>query len=360
MINTMTTTTAHTFTGVLEDVEREVDGVLSTFLETKSRNAAHPSVRGILTRLRALVLTGGERLRPRLCVLGWQAAGGLSGGGHGDSHAVAGAAASLEMVHAFTLIHDDIVDDSDTRLGVPTVHRALATHHHERPEAAKLALNAAGLLGDVALVYADEILHGAGLTSAQLRAALPVMNVMRTEVMYGQYLELLATGRPSTDVDGALQIARYKSAKYGIERPLHLGAALGGADDRLRASLTAFALPVGEAFQLREDLVSVFGGPGSADVRPAKQTVLMALALQRASDSDQEHLRRSVAWPEPSETDAARVRMILDDTGARDTVEHMITTRCREALRALAAADLPTETASTLRQIALQAAARRS
>jgi geranylgeranyl diphosphate synthase type I len=351
----MTATTVGTFAGDLEGVEREADSVLSTFLDTKSRNAGHASVRGILTRLRALVLTGEERLRPRLCVLGWQAAGA-----RGASHAVSGAAASLEMVHAFTLIHDDIVDDSDTRLGRPAIHRALATHHHERPEAARLALNAATLLGDVALVYADEILHGSGLSPAQLRAAVPVMNVVRTEVMYGQYLDLLATGRLSSDVEGALQIARFKTAKYAFERPLHLGAALAGGDERLRASLTAFALPVGEAYWLREELDGVFNATTLEDVRSGKHTAVMALALQRADAAGQRHLRLHFGRPDLAGDDAARVRMILDDTGARDTVEHMITIRCREALRALAAAELPPGITAALRQIALRTTSRRS
>ncbi|GGV57712.1 polyprenyl synthetase family protein [Streptomyces spectabilis] len=143
------------------------------------------------------------------------------------------------------------MDASATRRGKPTVHHTLTARHIDgRTQAAarRLGTGTAILIGDLALTWSDELLHTADLTHAQLRAVLPLINAMSTEVMYGQYLDLLATGAPTTDLDHALTIIRYKTAKYTCERPLHTGATLAGASADLLATLSQFALPLGEAF----------------------------------------------------------------------------------------------------------------
>src|ERR1041384_706255 len=203
---------------------------------------------------------GGKRLRPLLCVTGWHAAVGE----RTPPPAVIRVAAALEMFHAFALIHDDVMDQSSLRRGHPTVHRALAGQRlaaGDSPVSAeRFGVGGALLVGDLALTWSDELIHTAGLGPAQLTAILPVLNVMRTEIMYGQYLDLVATGSPTDDVERALTIARYKTSKYSIERPLHIGAVLAGAGHDLLGALTGYALPLGEAFQLRADLLGAFGG----------------------------------------------------------------------------------------------------
>lgn len=204
---------------------------------------------------------------------------------------------------AFCLIHDDIIDNSSTRRGAPTVHRTLATRHaahRPAPLAESLGTSCAILVGDLALTWADELLHTSGLTSRQLAAVLPVvhtMRTMRTEVIYGQYLDVTATGMPTPDLERALTIIRYKTAAYTCERPLHVGAVLGAAPPQLLHGLSACATPLGEAFQLRDDLLGVFGDPATTgksrleDLREGKHTVLVALAPRDAS-ARHAHLRR--------------------------------------------------------------------
>lgn len=347
----------------LNGIHQAVDKHLARFFNAKARETtdAHLSDLRIPQTLGEFVFSGGKRMRPALCVLGWQSAGGS-----GAFDAVIATAASLEMFHAFALIHDDVMDESDTRRGKPTLHRVLAGRHADRPFPDRLGVHAGILFGDLALGWTDEILYGADFTMEQRRAVAPLLFAMRTEVMYGQYLDLLSTGRPTTDLGHAMLIARLKTAKYTIERPLHLGAVLGGADEALLSGLTAFAIPLGEAFQLRDDLLGVYGDPDETgkstvdDLRAGKHTVLMALALARAEPADKRLLQFLVGDPDLTEADADRVRTVLDATGARASVERMITTRCRRAARALAALNLPPAPAAALDDLTQRAATRPS
>ncbi|MFE9674663.1 polyprenyl synthetase family protein [Streptomyces sp. NPDC006259] len=185
-----------------------------------------------------------------------------------------------------------------------------------------------------------------------------MVSTMRTELMFGQYLDLVATGRPTSDIDAALVIDRYKSAKYTVERPLHLGAALAGADEELLTVLCAFGVPLGEAFQLRDDLLGVFGDPavtGKAvldDLRVGKATALVALALTRANRTQQDLLRALIGAADLDEDGAAHVREVLTVTGARESIEKMIKERCAQGQRALTCSALPGHVTTALRQLA--------
>ncbi|GAA0463415.1 polyprenyl synthetase family protein [Streptomyces olivaceiscleroticus] len=336
-----------------------VDTVLADFLHAKARSAVDGRLPGEITQvLREFVFAGGKRLRPLLCALGWHAAHGAGGIGP-----LIRTAASLEMFHAFALIHDDLMDRSATRRGRPTVHRALADRHrsafrHDGGE--HLGTSAAILVGDLALAWSDELLHTAGLCPTRLAAVLPVIDAMRTELVYGQYLDLLATGRPSGATDVPLAVIRHKTAKYTCERPLHVGAAVAGAPYGLLAGLSAFALPLGEAFQLRDDLLGVWGRPDQTgkpaldDMREGKHTVLIALALQAADEQQTRLLRTHYGNPDLDEDNAEAVRAILQATGAGLAVERMITERYEQTLAALADLPLPDGTRHHLRQLVEQ------
>ncbi|MER7952794.1 polyprenyl synthetase family protein [Streptomyces sp. NPDC096079] len=339
-------------------VRSAVDERLAAFLDAKARWAAAQGFPGEVTDvLRELLLCGGKRIRPVLCMAGWHA-----GGGSGDQGPVLQAAASLEMFHAFALIHDDVMDRSATRRGRPSAHRAVAARHPDRPGAAWLGVGAAVLLGDLALAWSDELLHTADLDAGHLAAAATLLDEMRTELMYGQYLDLLATGQPSADLEVALCIARYKSAKYTVERPLQLGAVLAGAGAEVRTVLAAFGLPLGEAFQLRDDLLGAFGDPAATgkpeaeDLQAGKHTPLMALALRRAAPVERELLACCGRQAAFGTEQVARIRAVLEGTGARAEVETMIKERRRRALRALEEAALPPAAVNVLRTVAARLA----
>ncbi|MEV4560809.1 polyprenyl synthetase family protein [Kitasatospora sp. NPDC049285] len=338
-------------------IRREVDARLDAFMADKVRAADSLRLPAELAgMLREFLLNGGKRVRPQLCVIGW-----LAGGGDPAPPArVVQVAASLEMFHAFALIHDDVMDRSATRRGRPSIHRALAALHGadvngaDVPGADRIGENGAVLVGDLALVWSDELLAGAALTADQQARTRPVIDAMRAEVMYGQYLDVVAGTAPADDTERPLTVIRYKTARYTVERPLQLGAALAGGGPAVAAALTDYALPIGEAFQLRDDLLGVFGSPDETgkssldDLREGKHTLLLALALQRADADQRDTLHTLVGDPELDEEDATRVRAVLEATGARTAIERRIDERRAEALAALVAAPIPAAAAQAL------------
>jgi geranylgeranyl diphosphate synthase type I len=345
------------------DVRTATDAALSDFLEDKL--GAAPAcglpleVVGVLA---GLLAAGGKRIRPRLCVLGWQAAGGCA-----VPRAVVRVAASLELFHAFAVIHDDVMDASDLRRGRPTVHRALAERYADRADADRLGASLAILVGDLALAWADEMVNTATLTESRRRAVCGVLDEMRTQVMAGQYRDLLACaehGRDpdaDQDADEAMLIARLKTASYTVRGPLLAGAVLAGADEDVVAGLSAFAIPLGEAFQLRDDLLGAFGDPsrtGKAageDLREGKHTALLVLAHQAADAGQRRVLARASSG---REQDVAEARRVLWETGSVDAVEEMIRDRHRRALAALARIPVAPAVRDELEALARQAVQR--
>ncbi|MFD3997742.1 polyprenyl synthetase family protein [Streptomyces sp. NPDC058548] len=348
----------------LAAVGSAVDRALEGFLARKKREAHALRMPGeVHQALSDFLFAGGKRVRPLLCAAGWYAAGG-------DPSVpvpVLTAAASLEMFHTFALIHDDVMDRSDTRRGRATVHRTLSALYgagRSQEAADRIGAAAAILIGDLAMVWSDELLTGAGLTPRQLAAALPIVRTMRTEVMYGQYLDVVAGTSPRGDLDRALRVIRYKTAKYTVEAPLHLGAALAGAGAAVCGALTAYALPLGEAFQLRDDLLGVFGSPTATgksrldDLRDGKRTLLLELAHQRADAEQRRTLLTLVGDPLLDEDGAARVRGVLDRTGARVAVEELIRDRREQALHAMDDAPFRADAVALLQRFARTATIR--
>jgi geranylgeranyl diphosphate synthase, type I len=312
--------------------------------------------------LEAFVLRGGKRLRPAFGYWGYRAAGGV------DSDAVVTGLSALELVQASALIHDDLIDRSDTRRGEPSVHRRFAARHRTagwNGDPDDFGASAAILLGDLCLAWSDEMLHGAGLDPEVLTRARRAFDEMRTEVMAGQYLDVLAQNDGDTSVDRAAKIAIYKSAKYTIERPLLLGAALAGAPAGVLAAYSGYGLPLGEAFQLRDDVLGVFGDPAQTgkpagdDLREGKRTFLIAVALREAGDTDRAALLAALGDPALDATGVDRLRGIITGTGALARTEERITTLTGTALAALSAVELDPEGHRTLTDLA-EAATRRT
>ncbi len=284
-------------------------------------------------------MMGGKRLRAMFLYWGWRAGGGP------DNEQIVSAAAAMEFLQACALVHDDVMDRSDSRRGRPAIHRQFAALHNSAGWAGDpddFGSAAAILIGDLCLSWADELLLGCGLPTPSLQRGKPVYDIMRTELMAGQYLDMLEQVRRNSEVEPALQVARYKSAKYTIERPLHLGAAMADADPQVIASLRDYGLSLGIAFQLRDDLLGVYGDPGETgkpsgdDLREGKRTVLIALALQQLDATARAELSFGLDGAAYKPESVERLRQLVDSTPARHDVEHMITRYADRARSALA------------------------
>jgi geranylgeranyl diphosphate synthase type I len=308
-----------------------------------------------------LSVSGGKRFRAAFC---WW--GHLAVAVPEDTQALLRACASLELLHASALVHDDVMDASDVRRGRPATHRAFETLHRERRWSAspeQYGAAAAILLGDLLLSWSDELLRTSGLSAPRVLDALGYFDLTRSEVVTGQFLDVSAQARGTSDVDLAMTVLRYKSAKYSIERPLHIGAALAGAGPDTMTQLTRFGLPLGEAFQLRDDLLGVFGDPEQTgkpagdDLSEGKRTVLVALALDALGPDERSHLDASLGRSLTTD-EVAELRRLIDASGAHEQVEQVITALTERALTALDAADIRDEAKGVLRDLAAAATQR--
>jgi len=345
------------------DLKGRVDKVLTAFLAAREPElaAVGAELAPVGDALADFLLDGGKRLRPAFCF--W----GARGAGAQDSDALVAAAASLELLQACALIHDDVMDGSDTRRGKPAVHRRFAALHRAGgwlgdPET--FGTSAAVLLGDMCLIWGDRLLDASGLPQEALRRARPVYDDLRSELMAGQYLDLLEQARGGGSVERALRVARFKSAKYTIERPLHLGAALAGAGPEVIEAWTAYGLPLGEAFQLRDDVLGVFGDPARTgkpagdDLREGKRTVLIAVAVERASPAQRALVRQHLGDPHLDSSGVEALRRVLCETGALAEVERLVEERTALALTALARAPVTDEAREVLAELAVAATRR--
>lgn len=325
------------------DLRDRVDKALHEFLlqATSALAGIADELADVADATATFVLGAGKRLRPAFCYWGFRATGAP------DGDPIVRAAASLELLQACALVHDDVIDRSDTRRGAPAMHRRFAGLHRAsdwRGDPEQFGQAAAILLGDLALIWADAMLVDSGFDAPALQRAFPVWDAMRVEVMCGQYLDVVEQARGGGSVERALRVARFKSAKYTIERPLHLGAALAGAGGRLYDALSAFGLPLGEAFQLRDDVLGVYGDPEETgkpagdDLREGKRTALVAFALEGANDSQREQIRRRLGDPQLDDEGVCVLRDVIAAAGALARVETLIDDRLRQALDALDAA----------------------
>lgn len=292
--------------------------------------------------INAFLLDGGKRLRPLFAYCGYVSAGGK------DDEAIIRAIASLELLQGCALIHDDLMDASDTRRGKPSIHRMFESIHKSEElsgSASNYGASAAILLGDLALVWADQMLHQSGISGSQLIRTLPIYDEMRVEIMAGQFLDIHEQALATQSVARSLKIARYKSGKYTVERPLHFGTSLalqaGEKRENFFAIFSEFGLPLGEAFQLRDDLLGVFGDPiltgkpAGDDLREGKRTVLMAMTQDRASAKQETTIARFFGDRRLGTEGVDALREIITETGAREHVEALIDKLTLTALDAL-------------------------
>jgi geranylgeranyl diphosphate synthase type I len=324
------------------------------------------------------MLGGGKRLRAAFCYWSWRAHGGEAGSAEAD--AVLRVGAALELFQAAALFHDDVMDDSDTRRGQPAAHRRFAARHAAAGwagDADRFGESAAILLGDLALVASErEMIRAVEVFEPQVRTgAHDVFERMRTEVTVGQYLDLLAQvlpwgEDPAADEARAREVVIAKAARYSVEHPLLLGAVLAGADASALATTSAYGLPLGEAFQLRDDLLGVFGDPATTgkpagdDLREGKRTVLVARAMGHArAEGDDDLAAALLAGLGDRDLDDAACRALadrIDASGAVADVETLIADLSARAFDALSAAPLRADGREMLRLLGRAAVDRRA
>ncbi|WP_396278626.1 polyprenyl synthetase family protein [Glutamicibacter creatinolyticus] len=315
---------------------------LDSFLEAKAAEVGSitASAVALVDAIKALT-RGGKRLRPAFAFWGF-----IGAGGDAMDDDIVKVGVSLELFQAAALIHDDLIDRSDTRRGQPSVHKRFEAQHREAGlsgDAAHYGGASAILAGDLCLSLSEEVFASVASATADTRR---IFNRMRTQVMAGQYLDILEESAgsaydPAEAVKRARTIVRYKSAKYSTENPFLLGGALAGASPDLLDSYQAFALPLGEAFQLRDDVLGVFGDPSITgkpagdDLREGKRTEMIAHAMLLASDGERQLITERLGAPDLGDDEVLRISSILKECGALKATEQSIEELTATALTAM-------------------------
>jgi len=342
---------------------RRVNAALTTFLEEQRRTltAIDAGLDPVVTSIETLVLGGGKRLRPAFAYWGYRGAGGS------DRDDVVAALACLELVHASALIHDDVLDASDTRRGKPSLHRTLEALHRKhdwRGDSARFGRASAILAGDLCLVWSDEMLHASGIAPDVLERVRVDFDLMRSEVTVGQLLDVRAQAAADWTPVAASTVATYKSAKYTVERPLLIGASLADAPAAIRSAYAGFGAAIGEAFQLRDDVLGALGDPAATgkpagdDLKEGKLTYLIAAALERAGPSDRHVLLADLGDATMDAERLDRLREIIERVGALDATERRIDALTSEALDALGTVNLAAHATEALTALATAATTR--
>ena len=335
---------------------------LREYLQERRRDAAYIGAEysALTAALEEFVLRGGKRLRPAFAYWGWRA---VANDRDADRREVLRLFAALEMLHACALVHDDVIDASDTRRGLPTVHVHFANLHRTnswRGSPEQFGASAAILLGDLALVWADDIVATADLPPDAQRRVQRVWADIRTEVLGGQYLDIVHEASGAESIASAMLVNTFKTASYTVSRPLQLGVAAAADRPDVLAAFHEFGTDLGVAFQLRDDVLGVFGNPdvtgkpSGDDLRSGKRTVLLAEAVERAECTDPaaaDMLRASIG----TELSDARVREVCDvieAVGALAAVETRIDTLTRRAIDTLNAAQIAVQAKTGLSELA--------
>jgi geranylgeranyl diphosphate synthase type I len=304
-----------------------------------------------ITEIRRLVMAGGKRLRPAFCHWGF-----VGAGGDPTDPRIVDAGAAFELMHAFALFHDDVMDDAASRRGAPTTHTVFAKDHAAAGwagESRRFGEGVAILVGDLAFVYADLLLESAP------PAAWRIWNELRVELNIGQFLDVAGSVQRVRDVVSAERICRYKSGKYTIERPLHLGAVIADPDGHsaLLDGMSGYGLPLGDAFQMRDDVMGAFGDeavtgkPVGGDLREGKPTPLLARAVAAASPAQMAILDR-VGAPDLSQDEVTAIQQVIVETGALAELESHITELTERAVTSLHRMDLDPQAVTELTLLA--------
>ena len=332
-------------------VAKTVEHRLGVLFETESARwqEIDPELKVPFDALFRMIDSGGKRLRPAFCRFAFEGSGGDK-----DSLAIIDAMAALELLHTFALIHDDIMDGSHTRRGHPTVHSSFISNHYKqlfKGESRRYGEGVAILIGDLAFVYADSLLEGAPIKTRH------IFSELRIEVNIGQYLDMLGTARGNPSLELARKVCVYKSGKYTVERPMHIGASLAGASEEQLDELSKFGLPLGEAFQLKDDILGTFGDsiktgkPVGEDLIEGKPTALVAYTIERANIADRQKFVELFTSQNPKDDDLDVMLEIIQGCGAREFVEQRIGVLVEKAIDDLGTSYLDDDSKSNLSEL---------
>ena len=345
------------FNSFAERYSALVEEELAKFLEEKARSAADERRRRVVEEISRFTLGGGKRLRPLLMILGYAGSKGVV------DNRIVRASISIELVHSYLLMHDDVMDRDEFRRGRPTVWRAFRDLHAEAyglEEATHYGYSMAIIAGDLAAAYAVQALLRSEFEYDVVLKAVELMQDVIEKTGHGQILDMTLEKEPLSAVkeEDVLEVHRLKTALYTIDGPLRMGGILARADEDLLKAYTRYAIPVGIAFQLQDDILGVFGDeaivgkPVDSDIKEGKRTLLVVKAWERATPEQRRVMERVLGNRLASKEEVEMVREIMRSTGALDYVRELALRLAREGSSALDEADVSSDVREVLKDLA--------
>lgn len=337
------------------------DPVLAAFLakETEAATMIRPELTELLKVSVEFIMAGGKRLRPAFTYFGYKAVGGV------DEEAILKAAVPMELVHAGALIHDDVMDNSDIRRGKPTVHKVFEKSLGSKATGTATAIVA----GDQILALADRALSEYPYFDERFRNARKIFDQMCVEINYGQYLDVIGNFMGLVDDDWVMKVMRFKTAGYTVEKPLAIGAVLAGVDNKKQEVLSGYGVPLGIAFQIRDDILGMFGTeaevkkPVDSDLKEGKKTLLVIHALGELENQQRWEERQkflgTLGNPELTEEDYRWCQDLMTETGALEYCENQVGALTERAKQSLLKEDFDPQAKKYLLGIADYLVARR-
>lgn len=357
----VTETDADWAEGQLNLFRNRFDPILAAFLakETEAARTIRPELAELLKVSAEFIMAGGKRLRPAFTYFGYKAVGDQ------DDEAILKAAVPMELVHAGALVHDDVMDNSDVRRGKPTVHKVFEKNWGSAATGTATAIVA----GDQILALADRAFSEYPHFDDRFQEARKVFDQMSVEINYGQYLDVIGNLMGLVDEDWVMKVMRYKTAGYTIEKPLLTGAILAGANSQQRETLSGYGIPLGIAFQIRDDILGMFGNeaevkkPVDSDLKEGKKTLLVVHAVSELEKQHREEERgrffKILGNQGLTKEDYEWVQGLMTKTGALEYCENQVAVLTEQAKQSLATRDFEPQAKKYLMGIADYLVARR-
>jgi geranylgeranyl diphosphate synthase type I len=341
------------FTWYKGQLEPFLDAYFGAKIDEASK--VHPEAVVLSEGVRRFIRNGGKRVRPAFAYSAYVASGGRS------LEAILYASAALEVLHAWALIHDDIIDNANLRHGKPSVHKVFEDFHRKRAlsgSAGKFGTDAAILVGDLALTFADELLNTAPFPAERIRRAKEYYDLMKKQVIFGEYLDVVAPLKKQVTERDLLTILEYKTAKYTVERPMHIGAVLAGAEEDTLRIFSSYAVPLGQAFQIQDDIMGTFsneakiGKPVDSDIKEGKRTLLVLKAYEFSKGAEKRLLDAVLGNQSAGEAEIEAARQIMRSSGALEYSQELAYKLIKKAKGAILQAKLVEEGREYLLQAA--------
>ncbi|MGA1792791.1 MAG: polyprenyl synthetase family protein [Thermoplasmatota archaeon] len=341
---------------VLSKEREAIEAELEEFFQREiSVSMDDPLVHDIIGSIKEFTMRDAKRVRAILAVMGYRAAGGK------DIERARKAAIALELIQSMLLIHDDIIDRSHTRRGKPSLHVHYSNLHGSmiyRGEAGSFGTNMAIIAGDLAESFGEKALLVSGFPDDRIREALGHQADMIRDTGYGQVFDLFSVELPEWSEEMVSKVHTYKTARYTFDGPLRIGASLHGASKEQMDALSGYAVPVGIAFQIIDDILGFFGDPKRggpndlSDIKEGKRTLLIIKALENGTEAQKEKLLSCLGDPALTVDRAEEARQIIRDTGSERYSREMARSRTEEGINALEGADLDPEVVTFLKEFA--------